>query len=95
MLVLIAGALGGALGSATIFFPVTYFAMKGQFKLKPLGGMWKEFGISIVGIAVLHLFGLGLGGGQQESWVEMMTFIVLPIVVSAAVLVRSSKNNPV
>jgi hypothetical protein len=81
---IVAGAIGAGLGTATIFFPITYFAMRNQFALrKDLGKAWRPY-LSCVGLfAIIQVLGLE---PSVDTPTGLMTFFAIPIFVCALVL---------
>lgn len=78
-------ALGSGIGTAVIFFPVTYLAMREQFTFR--GGLGKAglpFFYSVVALAILQIFGVSFS--PTDSVFGLLMFIVVPICVCALIL---------
>lgn len=84
-------ALGSGTGTTMIFFPITYYAMRKQFKLKPLSKLWRPFWGCVVLFAILYyLFG---EFDPTSSAAAFAMYIFLPIVVSATILHWAGREN--
>lgn len=86
----LSNALGAGTATAMIFFPITYYAMRKQFKLKPLNKLWRPFGGCVVLFALLR-FLFGESGGDTPA--SLVTFYMLPIIVSASILFWTSRDH--
>ena len=81
---IVANAFGVGLGSATIWFPVTYFAVRKQLQLRNnLGRAWRPYLLCVVLFAIFHLLGFE---PSILTTAGMITFFVMPLIVCAIVL---------
>jgi hypothetical protein len=86
----ISHALGSGVGTAIIWFPITYVAMRKQFKLKTLTKLWRPFWGCVVTFSILlYLF----GQPPIDSFESAIMFMMLPIFVSASVLYWTSRET--
>jgi len=83
-------ALGSGIATAMIFIPITYFAMRKQFKLKPLSKFWRPFGYGVFSFAILHFF---VGESDVETPAGILMQLMLPIVVSASILYWTNREQ--
>lgn len=83
-------ALGSGTGTAMIFFPITYYAMRKQFKLKPLTKLWRPFLYCVAVFAILRFF---FGQSGVDTPASLTMFFVLPVVVSALILYWTNREH--
>jgi hypothetical protein len=80
--------LGSGLGLATIFFPLSYLAMRSQVTFR--GGLakaWKPFGYSVLLLAVAKFVEIGTQAPQDVSTVPGVAwFLVVPFLICVPVL---------
>lgn len=80
----VAHAIGSGLGTATIWFPITYFAVRSQIALrKGLGKAWRSYLTCVALLAILQMLGLE---PSTNTPVGLASFFVLPFTVCALVL---------
>ena len=87
----IAFAVGSALVTTVICFPMTYLAMHKQFKLRGKIGSWKPFLSSLFALATMELFGLS---PDTNSIAGTMMFLVVPITVCGLILYFTYRTPP-
>lgn len=88
----VAMAIGAGLGSAVIFFPLTYLAMYKQFKFRgKFGSAWRPFLSSVLALVVLSLLGLS---PDTKTISGLMMVFALPITVCALILFFTYREPP-
>lgn len=91
----IAGAIGAGLGTATIWLPITYFALRKTLQLRnDIGRAWRPYLSCIALFAIIHLLGLESSTATVSG---SMVFILVPIIVCTVVLYftyRAVSNSP-
>jgi hypothetical protein len=88
---LFAYCLGGALFKAVIFFPLTFVAMRSQYRFRgSLSQAWGPFGYSIIILAVAQLCEISLKNSNPDdtnmTLMGLMSGLLIPILVCAIVL---------
>lgn len=76
-------ALGAGTATTMIFFPITYYAMRKQFNLKPLSKLWRPFWVCVVSLTILRFFFAESGLNTSAS---LTMFYMLPVIISASIL---------
>jgi len=96
---LVSYCLGGGIGFAVIFFPLTYRAMKSHVAFR--GGLvtaWKPFGYSVLFLAITQFLQATTKAPQAVITIGgLATFLILPILTCALVLFftyRQTANQP-
>jgi len=89
--------LGGALFRAVVFFPLTFVTMRSQFRFRGrLGQAWRPFGYSVIVLAFVEFGEIGIKTSivdTDTTWVGLMSWLLIPILVCAAVLYFTYRDS--
>lgn len=89
---IVSHALGSGLATATIWFPISYFAMRSHFGLrKDLGRAWRPYFSCVILFAILQLLGFR---PSTDTPVGLAAFFVVPISICALVLYFTYRAPP-
>ena len=83
-------AIGAAIGTEILFFPITYLVLKDRFKLRRPNGAWLPFLYGIGSVVLLVLLGFK-SNNKSEEWVIL--FDILAVVVNAIILKLTYSGN--
>jgi hypothetical protein len=93
---LVSYCLGGGIGFAAIFFPLTFRAMKSHVTFR--GGLrtaWKPFGFSVVLLAIVQFVQAATKPPQAAiTMSSFLAFLIMPILTCALVLFFTYRQPP-
>lgn len=81
---MIAASFGAGLGLATLWLPITYFAMRNQFRLRrDLGSGWRPYFSGVIVFGIMHALGFDR---STNPMLDILLTLGMPLAVSAALL---------